>query len=127
MDLANATIAQVLVPVRNLDDAIEFYRYTLGLPFLFTAPPQMAFFQCGSVRLLVGVPPDSAGYQQGSAVYFKVSDILAVYTDLLERGVEFQAEPHIIYRTMDTDLWLAEFTDPDGNQLALMAETQAVE
>jgi methylmalonyl-CoA/ethylmalonyl-CoA epimerase len=127
MDLANATIVQVLVPVRNLEDAIEFYRYTLGLPFLFTAPPQMAFFQCGSVRLLVGVPAESAGYQQGSAVYFKVLDIFAVYTDLLERGIEFQAEPHIIYRTMDTDLWLAEFTDPDGNQLALMSETQAVE
>ena len=125
MDLANASVAQVLLPVKNLDDAIEFYRHTLGLPFLFTAPPQMAFFQCGSVRLLVGVPPDSIHFQPGSAIYFRVSDINEVYNSLLERGVEFQAEPHVIYRTLETDLWLAEFTDPDGNQLALMAETQA--
>jgi len=126
MDLSNASVGQVLIPVTNLEQAVEFYRYTLGLPFLFTAPPQMAFFQCGSVRLLVGVPPESAPYQQGSTVYFQVSDIQSTHTELSERGVEFQAPPHIVHRTLETDLWLAEFTDPDGNVLALMSETPAV-
>jgi len=125
MDLSNAVIGQVLIPVTNLEQAVEFYRYTLGLPFLFTAPPQMAFFQCGSVRLLVGVPPESAPYQRGSTVYFRVSDIQSAHTELSERGVEFQAQPHIVHRTLETDLWLAEFTDPDGNVLALMSETKA--
>jgi len=32
----------------------------LGIPFLFSAPPQMAFFDCGGVRLLVGVEPQGA-------------------------------------------------------------------
>ncbi len=126
MDLSDATVGQVLIPVTNLEQAVEFYRYTLGLPFLFTAPPQMAFFQCGSVRLLVGVPPESAPYQRGSTVYFQVSDIQSTHTELSERGVEFQAQPHIVHRTLETDLWLAEFTDPDGNVLALMSETPAV-
>ena len=127
MDLSNAVVGQVLIPVTDLERAVEFYRYTLGLPFLFTDPPLMSFFQCGSVRLLVGVPPDSAPYQRGSEVYFQVSDIQSAYTELNERGVEFQAQPHVVHRTLETDLWLAEFTDPDGNVLALMSETPAAE
>ncbi|OGO29817.1 MAG: hypothetical protein A2Z16_13025 [Chloroflexi bacterium RBG_16_54_18] len=125
MDLSNAVVGQVLIPVTNLEQAVEFYRYTLGLTFLFTAPPQMAFFQCGSVRLLVGIPPGSAPYQRGATVYFQVPDIQSAHTELSERGVEFQAQPHIVHRTLETDLWLAEFTDPDGNVLALMSETPA--
>ena len=46
-DLGTATVGQVLIPVKDLDDAVAFYRDTLGLHFLFTAPPQMAFLECG--------------------------------------------------------------------------------
>jgi hypothetical protein len=28
----------------------------------------------------------------------------------------------VVHRTPTYELWLAEFTDPDGNQLALMSE-----
>jgi methylmalonyl-CoA/ethylmalonyl-CoA epimerase len=120
-DLRNATVGQLLIPVRDLPRAIEFYRDTLGVPFLFEAPPQMSFFQAGSVRLLVGVPePASAG--AGSVVYFKVEDIHAVHRTLVERGVPFSAEPHRVHRTATYELWLAELSDPDGNALALMAE-----
>ena len=28
----------------------------------------------------------------------------------------------VVNRTPNSELWLAEFTDPDGNQLALMSE-----
>jgi predicted enzyme related to lactoylglutathione lyase len=122
--LSDAVVGQVLIPVTNLEQAVEFYRYTLGLPFLFTAPPQMAFFQCGSVRLLVGVPPESTPYQRGSTVYFQVSDIQSAHTELSERGVEFQAQPHIVHRTSkQTCGW--QNSDPDGNVHALMSETPA--
>src|SRR5947209_541648 len=89
MDLSNATVAQVLVPVRDLDRAVEFYRSTLGIPFLFTAPPQMAFFQCGSVRLLVGVPPEGQAVDVGAGVYFRVADVHAVFETLRMRDVAF--------------------------------------
>lgn len=127
MDLSQATVGQLFIPVTHLERAIEFYRYTLGLPFLFTAPPQMAFFQCGSVRLLVGEPQGSAAFQPGSAIYFQVSDIQAVYSSLSDQGVDFNSAPHIVHRTLETDLWLAEFADPDGNALVLMSETPATE
>jgi len=126
MDLADATVAQLMIPVENFDAGVSFYRDVLGIPFLFAAPPQMAFFMCGSVRLLVGVMPAGQTPQRGSAIYFKVSDIQAVYSSLSAKGVTFVAAPHVVNRTPQSELWLSEFKDPDGNQLALMAEVVIV-
>jgi len=126
MDLADATVAQLMIPVENFDAGVSFYRDVLGIPFLFAAPPQMAFFMCGSVRLLVGVMPAGQTPQRGSAIYFKVPDIQAVYSSLSAKGVTFVAAPHVVNRTPQSELWLSEFKDPDGNQLALMAEVAIV-
>jgi methylmalonyl-CoA/ethylmalonyl-CoA epimerase len=126
MDLADATVAQLMIPVENFDTGVSFYRDVLGIPFLFAAPPQMAFFMCGSVRLLVGVMPAGQSPQRGSAIYFNVPDIQAVYTTLSAKGVSFVAPPHVVNRTPKSELWLSEFKDPDGNQLALMAEVPIV-
>lgn len=122
VNLANATVAQILIPVEEFDKGVAFYRDVLGVPFLFAAPPQMAFFACGAVRLLVGVMPAGQGAQRGSAIYFQVPDIHGVHSSLKEKGVRFGAEPHVVHRTPQSELWLAEFSDPDGNQLALMSE-----
>ncbi|MFN2400146.1 MAG: VOC family protein [Gemmatimonadaceae bacterium] len=123
MDLSDATVGQLLIPVEDLERAITFYRDTLGIRFLFSAPPQMSFFQTGNVRLLVGVPEAGQPRQRGSLVYFRVADINAVYQTLVKRGVAFAAAPHVVHRTPTSELWLGEFRDPDGNQLALMSET----
>ncbi len=125
MNLANAKIAQLLVPVDDLAKGIVFYRDVLGLTFLFEAPPQMAFFNCGGVRLLVGVPPVGQPAQRGSAIYFQVPEITVVFSTLKASGVLFLAEPHVVHRTPNAELWLAEFQDPFGNQLALMGEVKA--
>ena len=122
MNLANATVAQLLIPIEDFEKGVVFYRDVLGLQFLYAAPPQMAFFNCGGVRLLVGVMPPGERAQRGSAIYFQVRDIGAVYSSLKANGVSFRAEPHVVNRTPKSELWLAEFTDPDGNQLALMSE-----
>ena len=123
MDLSKASVAQVMIPVTNLERAVSFYRDTLGVPFLFTAPPRMAFFQTGGVRLLVGVLPADQPAQRGGGIYFQVADIQAVFETLSSKGVAFQASPHVVHRTAESELWLAEFRDPDGNQLALMSQT----
>jgi len=122
MNLANATITQLLIPIDDFERGVAFYRDVLGLPLLFTAPPQMAFFRCGAVRLLVGVTPAGQKAQRGSAIYFAVEDIQAVHASLRHRGVQFKAPPHIVNRSGKSEVWLAEFVDPDGNQLALMSE-----
>jgi methylmalonyl-CoA/ethylmalonyl-CoA epimerase len=122
MNLSDATIGQLLIPIEDFDRGTAFYRDVLGLTFLFAAPPQMAFFICGSVRLLVGVMPPGQKAQRGSAIYFKVRDIQPVYASLKDKGVQFTAVPHVVNRSPKSELWLAEFNDPDGNQLALMSE-----
>lgn len=122
MNLSGASIGQLMIPVDDFDRGVAFYRDALGLPFLFAAPPQMAFFMCGNVRLLVGVTPPGEKAQRGSAIYFRVADVQAVHKELEGKGVKFRAAPHLVHRTPQSELWLAEFTDPDGNQLALMEE-----
>jgi methylmalonyl-CoA/ethylmalonyl-CoA epimerase len=122
MNLANAKVAQLLIPVEDFEKGVAFYRDVLGLRFLFAAPPQMAFFDCGGVRLLVGVVPSGQNPQRGSQIYFQVPDIHAVFAHLKGSGVRFIAEPHVVNRTPKSELWLSEFADPDGNQLALMSD-----
>ena len=122
MNLANATIGQLMIPVDDVERAIAFYRDVLGLPFLFAAPPQMAFFMCGQVRLLVGVLPPGQQPQRGSAIYFSVGDIQAMHAALAAQGVSFVDDPHVVHRTAQSELWLAQFNDPDGNPLLLMSE-----
>ena len=125
MKLANASIGQLLVPVDDLAKGVAFYRDVLGLPFQFEAPPRMAFFNCGEIRLLIGVPAPGQAAQRSSAIYFRVPQIGPVYASLKEAGVSFAAEPHVVHRTPSMELWLAEFEDPFGNALALMSEVTA--
>jgi predicted enzyme related to lactoylglutathione lyase len=121
-DLNDATEGQLLIPVVDLERAVAIYRDTLELRFRYTAPPQMSFFQAGDVRLLVGVPESGRAAHRGSIVYFKVDDIDAVHGTLVDRGVEFSGAPHRVHKTPQSELWLAEFQDIDGNPLALMSE-----
>jgi len=103
MNLANATISQLLIPVDDFDRRVEFYRDTLEIPLLFAASPQMAFFNCGGIRLLVGVTPPGQKAQRGSALYFRVPDIQAVYSSLKDNyapdtGHSQAAPPHLASR-----------------------------
>jgi predicted enzyme related to lactoylglutathione lyase len=82
----------------------------------------MAFFSCGDVRLLIGVLPPGQQPQRGSTIYFQVPDIQSEFSALRDRGVQFMAAPHLVNRTPQSELLLAEFKDVDDNQLALMSE-----
>jgi methylmalonyl-CoA/ethylmalonyl-CoA epimerase len=115
-------LRQVAVTVSDVERGLAFYRDALGLKFLFSAGPNLAFLDIGGVRLMLGAP--EPGFEPGasSVLYFKVADIIAAYKELSARGVSFPSEPHFLAAMPDHDLWLAEFRDPDGNPLALMCE-----
>ena len=117
-----STIGQISMTVKDLTRAVEFYRDRLGMRFLFQAPPGLAFFDCGGVRLMLGIPEDKESDHPGSVLYFKVDDIDAAYADLKGRGVAFRHEPHLIAKLPDHELWMAFFHDSEGNMLALMHE-----
>lgn len=115
-----SAIGQIAVPVRDVERAVAFYRDTLGLRFLFQAP-NMAFFDCGGIRLLLG-PPEGVTESFASIIYYKVEDIHSAAGALQSRGVAFEREPHLVAKMPDHDLWMAFFRDPDRNMLALMCE-----
>jgi methylmalonyl-CoA/ethylmalonyl-CoA epimerase len=102
-------IGQVAMRARDLDRAIGFYRETLGLPFLFKAPPKLAFFDCGGTRLLLDVPEEAEFDHPGSVLYFAVEDIRLAHAELVARGVVFRAEPHLIAKLPDREVWMALF------------------
>ena len=115
-------LAQVTNVVHDLDRAVKFHRDTLGLPLLFQAPPSLAFFQMGAVRLMLSPPETAEQDHPGSFLYFRVKDIESVYRTLVEKGVKFREKPHRIHEAADYDLWMAFFHDPDLNPMALMEE-----
>jgi len=118
-------IGQIGFTVSDLEKAITFYRDRLGLKHLFSAPPGMAFFAAGEVRLMLSRPekPDSERFS--CVLYFKVADIQVARDALAERGVTFEAEPHRVAKMPEHELWMAFFRDPDRNLLALMCEKRA--
>ena len=115
-------IGQIFVNVKDLDRAIGFYRDTLGMTFLFQAPPNMAFFDCDGIRIMLGVPERPDLDHPASIIYYKVEDIQRVYETFKARGVEFVVKPHLVAPMPTYDLWLADFKDSEGNFLALMSE-----
>jgi predicted enzyme related to lactoylglutathione lyase len=115
-----STIGQILVPVRDVEAAIVFYRDALGLPFLY-AFPGMAFFDADGVRLYLGVP-ESPDFEGRVTIYFRVADITAAVAALEDRGVVFKGRPHVVHRDAAHELWMCFTQDPDGNHVVLMSE-----
>ena len=114
-------IGQIAINVKDLARAVRFYRDTLGMRFLFEAP-NLAFFDCGGVRLMLTRPETAELNHPGSIVYYFVSDIDTVYESLKQKGVEFLDAPHLIAKMPDHDLWLTAFYDSERNMLGLMEE-----
>lgn len=119
-------IGQIAIIVQDLDRAVQFYRDVLGLPFLFAAPPSLAFFQCGAIRLML-TPPEGASASHASIIYYRVNDLGQCFTILTERGARFDDAPHFIARMPDHDLWMTFLKDSEGNTLGLMEERPRVD
>jgi methylmalonyl-CoA/ethylmalonyl-CoA epimerase len=121
-DISLGKIAQIAVTVHDLERATEFYRDKLGMKFLFSVPPKMAFFDADGIRLMLGTPERQDLDHPSSILYFKVDDIDSAYDALSKRGVHFETKPALIAPMQTYDLWLAEFRDSENNVLALMCE-----
>lgn len=114
-------LMQVNMPVRDIEAGVRFYRDVLGLPFLFQAG-NLAFFDCGGVRLLVDVAENESFAHPGSVLYFRVDDLDTAYAAYQARGVEFVQPPHLVHSDGTTELWMAFFSDGQWNTHALASE-----
>jgi len=118
---------QVALHVEDMDRAVAFYRDVLGLPLVARFdPPGLAFFDLGNVRLLleVGAP--------ASLLYLEVDAIDATRSRLVDAGVTFVDEPHLIFADTEgtfgppgTGEWMTFLRDPEGNLLALVERRPA--
>jgi len=88
-----------------------------------TAAGPYAFFDTGSTQLaLERIAPNHPAYGElvgrFAALSFKVSDLSAIYDELVSKGVEFMAPPQ-------KQQWgggIAHFRDPAGNILSLVGK-----
>ncbi len=114
-------IHQIAANTKDLGETKTFYEEVLGARFLalYEAPGLLFFEFCGT-RLL---------FEKNNAeatLYFWVDDIESAYSELLERGVSFMSQPHLVHRDDEgvfdnpgTEEWMAFFADPGGNTIAL--------
>jgi catechol 2,3-dioxygenase-like lactoylglutathione lyase family enzyme len=111
--------AQIAIQVTDVDRATAFYRDVLGLQLLFVANG-MVFFAVGDTRLMIehGKPG------QSTTLYFDDPNLEQSRVRLETNGVQFAGPIETVQRTKVFELKLIEFTDPDGNPLALMGEVK---
>jgi methylmalonyl-CoA/ethylmalonyl-CoA epimerase len=115
-------IGQIAINARDVPAATAFYRDVLGLPHLFSVGDRLAFFDCGGVRLMLGVPSAPEFDHPSSILYFVVPDIDAAHAALVARGARIERAPALTATLPDHELWMCFFRDPSDNVLALMCE-----
>jgi len=117
-------IGQIAVRAKDLPRAVKYYRDVLGLGYLFEAPG-LAFFQCGGVQLMLSGAETAEFDHPSSVLYFDVGEIQVAYRALVQRGVQFRDEPHVVHRAGEQQLWMAFFDDSEGNVFAIRCWRQA--
>jgi methylmalonyl-CoA/ethylmalonyl-CoA epimerase len=118
-------VHQIAFGCSDIERSISFYRDLLGLRLIATFdPPGLAFFQIGQARLML--EQKEAPDPGTTIVYLRVPDIQHSHMELEQRGVTFISDPHLIHRDeagtfgeAGAEEWMAFFTDPDDNKLAL--------
>lgn len=117
-----STIGQIAITVSDVEKALTFYRDALGLEFLFSAGPELAFLNADGIRLMLSTPQGAGTVGGNSILYFKVNDIETVYSAVVGRGAVSERAPQLAAKMPDHDLWTGFLRDPDGNLVGLMEE-----
>lgn len=122
MEQAVGALGQVAITVSSVEAATQYYRDVLGLRFLFSAGPDLAFLSAGLVRIMLSTPQGSGAVAANSILYFTVQDIEVTHAAIVRRGSASERAPELAARMPDHELWLSFLRDPDGNLIGLMEE-----
>ena len=128
--LDRAEIAAI-VPVSDVDKAVEFYGGTLGLELQVRRDDlpenREAEFRAGDGTLVV-YESVAAGQSRGTVAGFRVDDLESVVAELRARGVAFEEYDLPDLKTENGiasigDLRASWARDPDGNIIAFEQRT----
>jgi predicted enzyme related to lactoylglutathione lyase len=117
-----SSIGQIAITVSDVGKALGFYQEVLGLPFLFSPSPGLAFLSAGDVRVMLSTPQGAGKVGANSILYFKTSDIEKTHAEIVARGASNERSPQLAAKMPDHELWLSFIRDPDGNLVGLMEE-----
>ena len=120
-----SAIGQIAFVVGDIEAATAFYKDKLGIPFLFSAPPKLAFFDLAGIRLMLAEPENETENHKigtNSVIYFKVDDIKSTFETIKGHGVEVAEEVHLVATMGTIELWMAFFRDLDQNLIGIMSE-----
>lgn len=115
-------IGQIAITVSDVERALGFYRDALGLEFLFSPAPTLAFLAAGPVRVMLTTPQGAGAVGANSILYFRVPDIDAAYASIVAHGATAERAPQMAAQLPDHALWTGFVRDPDGNLVGLMEE-----
>ena len=115
-------IRQIAITVSDVGSALPFYRDVLGLTFLFSPAPNLAFLAAGNVRIMLSTPQGAGTVGHNSILYFTVCDIAATHAAIIERGAKNERTPQLAAKMPDHELWTSFVRDPDSNLIGLMEE-----
>ena len=119
----NANQVTVMLPVRDLARARDFYERALALAGGTVKPDGKVVYSCGGTEIAL-FPRADGTKAEHTALSFKVDDILAAIAELKGRGVVFadydlpgfKTEGHVCVLGSEKAAW---FNDPEGNILCL--------
>lgn len=115
-------IGQIAITVSDVSKALPFYRDVLGLTFLFSPAPNLAFLSAGKIRIMLSTPQGAGTVGHNSILYFKVTDIVATHNAIVARGATSERAPQLAAKMPDHELWIGFIRDPDSNLIGLMEE-----
>ncbi|MCU0646739.1 MAG: VOC family protein [Gemmatimonadaceae bacterium] len=113
-------LGQVAITVQDVARATAWYRDVLGLTHLFNAPPGLAFFDIGGVRLMLARPEGESGGT--SVLYYAAIDLAGIFTRFADHGATIVQQPHKVAAMPDHDLWIGFVRDSEGNLVGVMSE-----
>ena len=122
----NLHLHQIALVVTNLDEAIAFYRDTLGLSLIYRFPTgtKIAFFDLGGPRLML---EESSKKPQIGIFYLYVEELEDFVDELQLKGVPIHTDASEIFEdteglfgTAGETEYLAFIQDPSENLVGLM-------
>jgi catechol 2,3-dioxygenase-like lactoylglutathione lyase family enzyme len=117
-------VANVVIPMADVDKAIDFYTGTLGMEKRVDVPFAEGYrwveVALPGAETTIAIPPPPSGGETGgrqTGITFQTDDIDGAYAHLKAAGVDVDAEINRMGDPVPPMFW---FRDPEGNVLLMV-------